>query len=496
MKTFISGFIALFASFSGTIFLTILFKFSSYLIGLNYKMEGEPVQRRVTTIKNHLKDENEIQIEKNDVSGSTSSFESDSIPFIHYPYTLDDLQDILKQVKENNERIKIISSLEEAKQSTSVLISLEKFSTLLQVNEDNNTIKVETGATLKQLVEELKEHKMSFSNLPSNENETIYSVLAYGVHGTSKKYGILSTMVLEIELLIASGEILRLSKDENYEIYLACLCNLGCLGIPITVTIQLEKQFNLNLIQRPIKFEYVLKNSGHLIEREEFIKFCWFPHTKNCITWRANKTNEKINLKKSAIIISMIKEKLIYENILKLFLFITFYSPKMIPVMNFLYYFLKFKRERTMIDSSENIFFEKFENKIELENEWSIPLENVDLALKTIKEFLKKEGIKLFFPIQLKYTKKDDIYLSPSFGRDSCNISISTFLKNQNYKMIYFSGFEKIMKYFNGRPSWKNATFESKILNQFPKSNEFESIRQKLDAQKIFWNEIYEKVSV
>jgi hypothetical protein len=134
-------------------------------------------------------------------------------------------------------------------------------------------------------------------------------------------------------------------------------------------------------------------------------------------------------------------------------------------------------------------------NGIELENEWSIPLENVDLALKTLKEFLQKEGVKIYFPIQLKYSKKDEIYLSPSYGRDSCFISISTFLKNQHYQMKYFSGFEKIMKYFNGRPSWKNVSFESKCLKDFPKSKEFESVRQKLDSQKIFWNDLMEKVS-
>jgi hypothetical protein len=72
----------------------------------------------------------------------------------------------------------------------------------------------------------------------SCNDETFYSILAYGIHGSSKKHGILSTMITEsilkknfnftqVDLLIASGEILKLSKDENREIFYACLCNLG-----------------------------------------------------------------------------------------------------------------------------------------------------------------------------------------------------------------------------------------------------------------------------
>jgi dihydrodipicolinate synthase/N-acetylneuraminate lyase len=62
--------------------------------------------------------------------------------------------------------------------------------------QDNNTINVETGASLKKISEELEEYKLCFSNMSCND-ETFYSILAYGIHGSSKKHGILSTMILE-----------------------------------------------------------------------------------------------------------------------------------------------------------------------------------------------------------------------------------------------------------------------------------------------------------
>lgn len=48
-----------------------------------------------------------------------------------------------------------------------------------------------------------------------------------------------------MELLVATGEVLKISRSENEDIFLAAALSLGSLGIILTVTLQCEPAFRL-----------------------------------------------------------------------------------------------------------------------------------------------------------------------------------------------------------------------------------------------------------
>ena len=61
--------------------------------------------------------------------------------------------------------------------------------------------------------------------------------------------------------------------------------------------------------------------------------------------------------------------------------------------------------------------------------EWAIPYENSQACLREIREYLQKEqrnplGIRPHFPVEIRFSAPDDIWLSPSFGRRTCWIGV------------------------------------------------------------------------
>lgn len=61
--------------------------------------------------------------------------------------------------------------------------------------------------------------------------------------------------------------------------------------------------------------------------------------------------------------------------------------------------------------------------------EWAIPYENSQACLLEIREYLQKEqrnphGIRPHFPVEIRFSAPDDIWLSPSYGRRTCWIGI------------------------------------------------------------------------
>ena len=58
----------------------------------------------------------------------------------------------------------------------------------------------------------------------------------------------------------------------------------------------------------------------------------------------------------------------------------------------------------------------------------------------------------MFFPIEFRYVRGDDIWLSPFYQRDSVSISVHQFYK-QDYQVV-FNLVEPIFLKYGGRPHW------------------------------------------
>ena len=85
-------------------------------------------------------------------------------------------------------------------------------------------------------------------------NQAIFQSIAGAVstatHGTGLRYGSVSSLVVELELITAAGEVLRCSHDQNPDVFAAARCGLGALGLISTVTLQCEPAFCLKSVER------------------------------------------------------------------------------------------------------------------------------------------------------------------------------------------------------------------------------------------------------
>ncbi|RIB05819.1 hypothetical protein C2G38_2047299 [Gigaspora rosea] len=98
------------------------------------------------------------------------------------------------------------------------------------------------------------------------------------------------------DLPFSDGYIISMKKlnspreTMNLDGFKAALCSLGALGIIAQVTIQYETAYLLEANQTPVKLNYVLDNLESVIHSAEHVRFWWFPHTDDCVAWKANRT--------------------------------------------------------------------------------------------------------------------------------------------------------------------------------------------------------------
>lgn len=130
--------------------------------------------------------------------------------------------------------------------------------------------------------------------------------------------------------------------------------------------------------------------------------------------------------------------------------------------------------------------------------EWAIPIEHTEKALEGLKSLIAQHKFKVHYPIEVRFVKGDDIWLSPSYGGDTCWIGIIMYRpygKDVPYK-AYFEAFEALMESFSGRPHWAKVhqwTAETCRKN-YPKFNAFCKVRSAMDPHRIFSNSYMERI--
>jgi len=86
------------------------------------------------------------------------------------------------------------------------------------------------------------------------------------------------------------------------------------------------------------------------------------------------------------------------------------------------------------------------------EMEYAVPAERAAGVLRELNDRLRRFPTRTLFPIEVRFTRGDDLLLSPSYGRDVAWIAVHTWWKEDHQE--YFDAAEPIFLAAGGRPHW------------------------------------------
>jgi FAD/FMN-containing dehydrogenase len=94
----------------------------------------------------------------------------------------------------------------------------------------------------------------------------------------------------------------------------------------------------------------------------------------------------------------------------------------------------------------------------------------------------------VFFPLEVRYVKGDDVWLSPFYQRDSMSIAVHRF-HSEDYRPL-FNAVEPIFRKYGGRPHWGkiNSVKRAQFAQMYPRWEAFVEVRQQLDPSAKFLN--------
>jgi L-gulonolactone oxidase len=126
--------------------------------------------------------------------------------------------------------------------------------------------------------------------------------------------------------------------------------------------------------------------------------------------------------------------------------------------------------------------------------EYAIPRDALPEALNRVRRLFDEAGLRIPFPVEVRVTAPDDIPLSTAYGRDTGYIAVHVY-RGTPYD-AYFTGVERIMDGYGGRPHWGKLHFQSAetLAPRYPRWDDFQRVRARLDPEGRFANPYLDRV--
>ena len=122
-------------------------------------------------------------------------------------------------------------------------ISTRQLNKVMSVDTDKGTVTIQSGVRYGDFAAELDSKGYALHNLASLPHITVAGACSTATHGSGVALGNLATHVVAMEIVNPQGEIVTI--DSTHPEFLGYIVGLGALGIIITVTLELEKTFQV-----------------------------------------------------------------------------------------------------------------------------------------------------------------------------------------------------------------------------------------------------------
>ncbi|MEU8329381.1 D-arabinono-1,4-lactone oxidase [Micromonospora sp. NPDC048839] len=360
-------------------------------------------------------------------------------------------------------------------------MELSELDTIVSVDVAHRLVTVPAGMTLHALNGLLARHGLALPNLGDIDAQTVAGAISTGTHGTGAGYGCLSTFVEAITLVTGTGEVLRCSADEHPDVLAAARVSLGALGVLVEVTLRCVDAFVLHAHERPAELADVLGDLPALIGSHDHVEFYWFPYTSRVQV----KTNDRVPANDRPLprwrgwLDDDFLANRVFAGACRLGRAVPALAPGISAVS------ARALTERRYTGRSDRVFCTPRRVRF-LEMEYGLPREALPEALAALQRIVDGLPFKVLFPVEVRFTAADDIWLSHGYGRDNAYIAVHQYV-GMPYEP-YFRAFEKVTAGLGGRPHWGKLHYRdaASLATAYPRFADFQTIRDRLDPNRVF----------
>jgi len=129
--------------------------------------------------------------------------------------------------------------------STGAILLLDDLPSAISLDPTTSTVRAAAGVTFGELGAYLHARGFGIPNLASLPHISLAGAFATGTHGSGVANPILAASVTALELVKADGELVKLSRATDADVFDGVVVGLGALGVVVSVTLDVVPAFEV-----------------------------------------------------------------------------------------------------------------------------------------------------------------------------------------------------------------------------------------------------------
>jgi FAD-linked oxidoreductase len=404
------------------------------------------------------------------------------------PGSVDEVSELVRAASGSGRRVKVVGS---GHSFTPIAVAddqrlhLHRLADLIAI--DGHLVTVQAGMPMYALNTLLAAYGLAVPNLGDIDAQTVAGAISTGTHGTGLAHSTLASCVEAVTLVTGTGQIIRV--DSSSEMFPAARLGIGALGILVDVTLRCVDAFTLLADERPMPLADVLAGLDEAIASNEHVEFYWYPYT------------DRAQLKRNNIVPASHQPLTRFRGWLDdEFLANTVFQgacrlgrtvPAVVPTISAVA--ARALTARTYTDRSDRVFCTPRRVRF-TEMEYEVPRAAMPEVLAALPRIIDALPFKVQFPVEVRFTGPDDVWLSHGYGRESAYIAVHQYIGSP-YEP-YFRAVEAVCEPLGGRPHWGKLHYRDadSLRKVYPRFDDFLAVREKLDPARVFTNGYLDRV--
>jgi FAD-linked oxidoreductase len=364
-----------------------------------------------------------------------------------------------------------------------VRLDMSRLGGVVRVDRDGKLVTVQAGIKLHDLNDLLAAQGLALPNLGDIDVQTISGAISTGTHGTGARLGALATFVTGLTLVAGDGAVITCSATQNPDVLAAARVGLGALGVITEVTLQCVDAFTLRADERPARLADVFGDLDAHVDGNDHFEMYWFPYTDRVQIKRNNRV--PVADQPLSRLRGWLDDDFLANSVFGAVCRLGRAAPSLVPSISALS--ARALSARAYTDRSDRVFCTPRRVRF-TEMEYGFPRAELPAAFDALRKIVDRMPFKIAFPVEVRFSAADDIWLSHGYGRENAYVAIHQYV-GMPYEP-YMRAFEKVAIDLGGRPHWGKLTWRDaeSLRPAYPRFDDFLAVRERLDPARVFAN--------